>query len=83
MPNRHVFAYMNASPIAHTLHLLLFFPFSLPYSKQRLLIYCSRGESQLRCAQLLREPVFANSLMVSLLSALSVYFVFQGKKFPG
>lgn len=80
MPSRHVFAYINSPPITCTLCLLLFFPFSLPYSKQRL------HPQQLSWKP--TTPVHSssasqsNSRMASLLSALSVYFVFWGKKIP-
>lgn len=86
MPNKNIFAYINASPVTHNLHLLLLFPFSLAYSKQRLLIYSSRAESQLLCAQLPCKWVFASAQMASLhlpCLYMSMYFVFWDKKFPG
>lgn len=86
MPNKNIFAYINSSPVTHNLHLLLLLPFSLDYSKQRLLIYSSRAESQLLCTQLPCKSVFANAQMASLLLPclyMSMYFVFQGKKLPG
>lgn len=85
MPNKNIFAYINSFPVTHSLHLLLLFPFSLDYSKQRLLIYSSRAESQLLFAQLPCKSVFAKAQMASLLLPclyISMHFVIQGKKLP-